>query len=260
MRFSKAEITLNYAILIIFTVIAVFPIVNVFLIAVNSNAFPAGLEFPRSFTSANFREVWNVTDFGDAYISSGIISVSVVALGTAVSVLSGYAFGTMRFFGSKALFLFFLLYYDLRSLQLTDTYWSVILPEASAMTAFGTFWMRAFFRSTPRAIVEAARIDGASRLRILVQVLLPSARPAIETLMVLLFLWSFNAFLLPLVMLQDQARQSAPLAVLLFVGLHQQQLPGLAAASVMLMLPVLILYVIFQRHFIRGMMGGSIVG
>jgi raffinose/stachyose/melibiose transport system permease protein len=128
------------------------------------------------------------------------------------------------------------------------------------MTAFGTFWMRAFFRSTPRAIVEAARIDGASRLRILVQVLLPSARPAIETLMVLLFLWSFNAFLLPLVMLQDQARQSAPLAVLLFVGLHQQQLPGLAAASVMLMLPVLILYVIFQRHFIRGMMGGSIVG
>jgi raffinose/stachyose/melibiose transport system permease protein len=128
------------------------------------------------------------------------------------------------------------------------------------MTAFGTFWMRAFFRSTPRAVMEAARLDGANPVRILLQVLLPAARPAIQTLMVLLFLWSFNAFLLPLVMLQDPARQTAPLAVLLFTGVHQNQLPGLAAASVLLMLPVLVVYVFFQRQFIRGIMSGSVVG
>src|SRR4051794_17310799 len=109
MRFSRAEVAANYAILTLFAAIAVFPVANVLLIAVNANPFPAGLEVPTSFTLANFRQAWTTTSFGSAYVSSAIIAVGVVAIGTACSVLSGYAFGTMRFAGQRALFLFFLL-------------------------------------------------------------------------------------------------------------------------------------------------------
>src|SRR4051794_36395559 len=140
MRFSRAEVTTNYAILTLFAAIAVFPVANVLLIAINADPFPAGLAIPTAFTTANFRQAWTTTSFGSAYVSSGIIAVGVVGIGTVCSVLAGYAFGTMRFAGQRALFLFFLLglivptegiliplYYDLRSLHLTDTYWSVIL-------------------------------------------------------------------------------------------------------------------------------------
>ena len=123
----------------------------------------------------------------------------------------------MRFRGSQILFYVFLLglmvpieamivplYYDLRDLGLADTYWALILPQIGASVAFGTFWMRAFFRGVPRSLVEAARIDGASSWFTLWRVLLPLARPAVLTMTVLLFMWTWNEFLLALVMVSDE--------------------------------------------------------
>ncbi len=106
-----------------------------------------------------------------------IVAVVVVSVSAVLSILSGYAFGMMRFRGATVLFYVFLLglmvpmeamivplYYDFRDLGLTDTYWGLILPQIGTSVAFGTFWMRAFFRGVPRSLVEAARIDGASSL------------------------------------------------------------------------------------------------
>ena len=133
-----------------------------------------------------------------------------------LSTLAGYAFGTMRFRGSDALFYLLLiglifpyeatvipLYYVFRDAGLTDTYWALILPQIGLSVPFGTFWMRAFFRSTPSALVEASRLDGASSFVTLWRVLLPQAWPAITTMIVLVFMWTWNEFLLALVMIQS---------------------------------------------------------
>jgi raffinose/stachyose/melibiose transport system permease protein len=268
---TRAERGMNYGILTFFCFIAVYPILNLCLIALQPDNAQVGSIIPRALTLANFDRAWHTGDFKSGFVSSTLITGTVTVASTILATLTGYAFGTIRFRGSRFLFGVFLLglviptegiviplYYDLRGLGLVDTYWSVILPQVAGSVAFGTFWMRAFFRSLPKSIAEAARVDGASSITILRSVLLPAARPAIQTLMVLLFLWSFTDFLLPLIMLQGQTLQTLPLNVLLFAGKRQTDVTGLAAAAVFLMVPLMLFYVVFQRQFIRGLLSGAV--
>jgi raffinose/stachyose/melibiose transport system permease protein len=124
--------------------------------------------------------------------------------------------------------------------------------------SFGTFWMRAYFRSVPRELVEAARMDGASTLRTLVRVLVPMGRPAIVTMMLVVFMWTWNEFLLALVMVSNEGLRTAPLGLSYFQGRYGADIPSLSAASVSVALPVVILYLFLQRHFIAGMLGGAL--
>jgi raffinose/stachyose/melibiose transport system permease protein len=152
------------------------------------------------------------------------------------------------------------LYFDLRDLGLTDTYWALILPQIGMSVAFGSFWMRAFFSSAPRSIVEAARIDGASSWTTLWRVLVPFGRPAILTMMVLVFMWTWNEFLLALVMVSSENLRTAPLGLAFFQGQHTSDLTLLAAGAVIVATPVVVVYVLLQRHFIRGMLTGAVKG
>jgi raffinose/stachyose/melibiose transport system permease protein len=152
------------------------------------------------------------------------------------------------------------LYFDFRRVHLLDTYWALILPQIGLSVAFGTFWMRAFFVSTPRSLVEAARIDGASSWTTLWRVLVPFGRPAILTMMVLVFMWTWNEFLLALVLVSSEDRRTAPLGLAFFQGQHTSDYTLLAAASVIVATPVVIVYVFLQRHFIRGMLTGAVKG
>jgi raffinose/stachyose/melibiose transport system permease protein len=126
--------------------------------------------------------------------------------------------------------------------------------------ALGTFWMRSFFRSTPRSLVEAARIDGASSWTILTKVLLPQARPALTTLCALVFTYTWNEFLLALVLVSgDETKQTAPLDLSFFAGTAKGNDPTkVAAAAVLVALPVVVAYILLQRHFIRGMLSGAV--
>jgi raffinose/stachyose/melibiose transport system permease protein len=197
----------------------------------------------------------------------------VVVVAVLFSVLSGYAFGLMRFRGQTVLFYVFLLglmipmeaiivplYYDMRDFGLTNTYWGLILPQIATSCAFGTYWMRTYFRSVPRSLVEAARIDGASPWFTLWRVLFPLARPAVLTMTVLLFMWTWNEFLLALVMVSDDNLRTAPLGLSFFQGRNTSDLTLMAAGSVIVALPVVIVYVFLQRHFIRGMLAGAVKG
>jgi raffinose/stachyose/melibiose transport system permease protein len=118
--------------------------------------------------------------------------------------------------------------------------------------------MRAFFRAAPMELIEAARIDGATTWQILWRVLVPIARPAIFTLVVLVFTWSWNDFLLALVMISDEAHRTAPLGLSVFKSRYGLDVPEVAAAAILVALPILILYVFAQRQFIRGVLSGSI--
>jgi raffinose/stachyose/melibiose transport system permease protein len=121
--------------------------------------------------------------------------------------------------------------------------------------------MRAFFRSTPRGLVEAARIDGASSFGVLVRVLLPQSRPALLTLCALVFTYTWNEFLLALVLITSPDKQTAPLGLSFFAGAVRAGDPTkVAAAAVLVMMPIVIVYILLQRHFVRGMLAGAIKG
>jgi raffinose/stachyose/melibiose transport system permease protein len=266
--------SLNYLLLTIFSVLALAPIVGILLTALHGpDDLVDGFAFPRPVTLDSFRQTWEEGGFASSLRTSLVITLVTVAISSVLSVLTGYAFGTMRFPGATALFYVFLfgllmpfeatiipLYYDFRRVGLTDSVWGVILPSAALSVAFGTFWMRAFFRSAPRSLLEAARIDGASSFGALVRVLLPYGRPAILTMVVLVFMWTWNDFLLSLVMLSGQNILTAPLSLVFFQTQRTSHVQLLAAASIIVALPVLIVYVFLQRHFIRGMVSGSLNG
>lgn len=264
MRISRAERAANYAILVVFAVFALFPLVTVLVAALGvERDAPGGL--------ANVGIAWEMGRFGTYLRNSLLVSGFVVTVSTVLSVLAGYAFGAMRFAGQGVLFYVFLLgimapteviivplYFDLRTLGLTDTFWAVAMPQVAQSVAFGTFWLRAYFRGTNRSIVEAARLDGAGHLRTLVSVLVPLARGSIVTLVVLLFLWTWNEFLIPLVMLpSNEALRTAPLGLGFFQGQYTQGFALLAAGAVIVATPIVLAYVVLQRQIISGMLEGA---
>jgi raffinose/stachyose/melibiose transport system permease protein len=270
---GRGEQAVNYAILAFFSLVALYPVVGILLTALAPPGELTGFGIPSSIDLGNFREAWVEGHFSTYLRSSAIVAVSVVAASTVLSILSGYAFGTMRFRGSTMLFYAFLLglmvptealvvplYFDLRELELTDTYWALILPQVALSVAFGTFWMRAFFRATPRSLLEAARVDGASSWTTLWHVLVPFGRPAILTMMVLVFMWTWNEFLLALVMVSSENLRTAPLGLAFFQGQHTSDFSLLAAGAVIVATPVVLVYVFLQRHFIRGMLSGAVKG
>jgi raffinose/stachyose/melibiose transport system permease protein len=271
---SRAERAANYAILIAFAAFALFPILTILSAALgpddSAGAGGASTGFPAPHLD-NFARAWEIGRFGDYIRMSLAVSAFVVVVAVLLSVMSGYAFGTMRFRGQGVLFYLFLLgimmpseaiavplFFDLRTLGLTDTFWAIALPQVAMSVAFGTFWMRAYFRSSSRAIVEAARIDGASHWRTLWQVLVPPARPAIVTLMVLVFMWTWNEFLIPLIMVTKESLRTAPLGLTFFQGQYTSGFTLLAAGAVIVATPVVVFYLLLQRHFIRGLLEGSV--
>jgi len=272
---TRRERFLSHLLLIGFASCAVFPLLSLVQLAFTVARSPAaGAPSVDVFGIDNFVRAWVVGRFGPSLLSSFIVATCVLLLTITLSTMTGYAFGTMRFRASRPLFLLLLLgiilpyeatvvrlYYDLRAIHLTDTYWGLILPQVGLYVSFGTFWMRAFFRSTNRNLIEAAQIDGAGSMTILLRVLVPQARAALLSLAVLIFVWTWNEFLLALVLAQKEAVRTAPLALALFVGgQHRQEFPVMAAAAVLLGVPVLIVYSILQREFISGFVSGSVAG
>jgi raffinose/stachyose/melibiose transport system permease protein len=254
---DRREQFLAHLFLGLFALIALAPIAKIVLTALGE--------------SDSFSMAWQDGHFGMYLRSSLLVSLSVVAISGVLSILAGYAFGQMRFRGEQVLFYVFLLglmvpleativplYYDLRDLGLTDTYWALILPQAGVSVAFGTFWMRAFFRSIPRSLVEAARLDGSSSWSTLWRVIMPLARPAVLTMVVLVFMWTWNEFLLALVMVSDEDLRTAPLGLAFFQGRNTSDEALLAAGSLIVAAPVVIVYLFLQRHFIRGMLSGAV--
>jgi len=269
---SRRERVFAYAFLTFFAVVSLFPIVGVVLLALNPRDAPvSGFGLPSEFHPETFKEAWEIGHLSTYLRSSLIVSTAVVIGSTILATLSGYAFGTMDFRGKDWLFYLLItgmilpfeamiipLYYDLRSIGLTNTYWSLILPQIGLNVCFGTFWMRAYFKSVPRSMLEAAEVDGAGSLRTLLRVALPPGKPALLTLVVLMFMWSWNEFLLPLVMVTDDALRTAPLGLAFFAGQRTTDRVGMAAAAVIVSLPIVIMFLFFQRSFIRGMATGSV--
>ena len=152
------------------------------------------------------------------------------------------------------------LYYDLKELGLTSTYWALILPQIGLSVSFGTFWLRSFFLSTPRALWTPRGSTARQLVGTLWRVLFPQALPAMTALVVLFFIFTWNEFLLALVMIQDQDIRTAPLVLADFAGSQRGQvnLPLTAAAALIVAAPVVVVYIALQRRFIDGLLAGAV--
>ena len=279
MKSSPYERVVTYSVLIAFTLMVLYPMLSIVFLALHEKTdLVTGFAFPTSPDLSSFTAAWTQDDgaggpgFGRLFTNSFIVAGVVTVVAAVLSIGTGYAFGTMRFRGDRIIFPIVLLgiifpyeatviplYYDFQRFDLLNSYWALILPQIGQSVSFGTFWMRAFFRSSPRSLVEAARIDGATSLGVLLRVLLPQARPALMTLGTLVFVYTWNEFLLALVLIQDTNMQTAPLGLSYFAGAARAGDPTkVAAAAVLVAGPVLIVYVFLQRHFIRGMLAGAV--
>jgi raffinose/stachyose/melibiose transport system permease protein len=268
----------TYFVLIAFALLAIYPMVSILFLAFHKKTdLVTGFSLPTTFSLQTFVDAWNEGHFGQGMWGSFLVATTVTAVSAVLSLFTGYAFGTMRFRGSGLLFNLIVvglifpyeatvipLYYDFLNyhpagINLAGSYWALILPQIGQSVTLGTFWMRAFFLTTPKALVEAGRIDGADSFRVLRSILLPQARPALLTLCLLVFIYTWNEFLLALVLLAGSNNTTAPLGLSFFAGAVRGSDPTkVAAASVLVAAPILIVYLFLQRHFIRGVLAGAI--
>lgn len=274
---ARREQIVSYVILFLFAIFAIYPFISTVLVAFNPpDQAVSGLAIPHHWSLKSFTSAWNNSQagIGRSLLNSIILSVVVVGVSVLLSILTGYAFGTMRFRGSKLIFGVFLigmmvpyeatvipLYYEFRDIGLLDTYWSMILPDIGGSMAFGTFWMAAFFRGFPTELLDSAKSDGATRWQMLWRVIVPTAGAPILTLATILFIWTWNNLLLAIVMITDPHRQMAPAALNYFVGLqYGSNYQVTCAAAIMVALPVMVVYYVLQRRYGADVLAGSVKG
>lgn len=274
MKSRRSEGLFGYALLVIGALLALYPFASILMLALTpAGERASGFSIPSSLTLENFVVAWTRGGFGQAIWSSLVVAVAVVVGACLVSILAGYAFSTMRFPGRFILLGILLiglimpyegiivpLYYLLDGMGLLNTYWALILPQIATSVSLGVLWMRTSYTNVPASLAEAASIDGASRWATLWKVYFPISVPAVMTLGTLLFLYTWNEFLMALVLVpQNPAVQTAPLALSFFAGSTRNFDPAVtAAAAVTVALPILIVYVIFQRRFISGVVAGAV--
>lgn len=264
-----------YLLLTLFLLLAIIPFAAIALTALKSqNELARGaFSLPEVWRWSNYAEAWNQGRFSQYSLSSVIVVIPVVLVSTLLAVMMGYAFGRMRFPFSRTLFFILLLgimvplealiiplYYNLRAMRLLDTYYALILPQIGLSVSFGTFWMRGFFAQVPQDLVDAATVDGCNSWDTLWRVLLPIVPPAILSMMVLFFIWTWNDFLLALVLVSTEELRTLPLGLAFFQGQRTANIPLIAAGATMVAIPAIMMYIAFQRQFIRGVTGGAVQG
>jgi len=231
------------------------------------------LAWPESPNWENYREAWEQGGFDRLFYNSTVVALAVVVPSVLLSAMTGYAFARYAFRGRDALFGYMLLgmvvplqalvvplFYMMRELHLLDSLWALILPQIALSMSFGTLLMRQAFSSVPGDIVEASVLDGATSWQILWQVMFPLSRPLIGTLGLLFFIWTWNEFLLPLVVNIDPKYHTLPVGLLNFQGRWSANMPVMAAGATIIFLPLVVIFAVFQKQLIEGLTEGALKG
>jgi len=253
-------------ILVLLGLMTVYPFVYMLLGSLKSNPEiirtpPTFL--PEHFTMDNYRLVLKENRFGRYFVNSLGLAVGKTALILYTSVFFGYVFAKLRFRGRNALFLFVLatmmipwpvtlapMYQLMTWFGWVGTYWSLVVP--SLVSTFGIFMMRQFMATVPDELIEAARIDGAGEFTIFHLVMIPNVTAALSALGIFQFLWVWDDYLWPFLMLQSMDMYTLPVGLSLFNGQYFSNHGGVFAAASIAVMPVILVYLLFQRQFIEG--------
>ncbi len=246
-----------------------FPIYWMFVTAIRPEAelFGGNVSLlPTGWVWSNFSDALNALPFLKWAWNSTVISVVAVVITVALNLLCGYAFAKFRFAGRDILFIGILsalmipiqvimvpLFLVVADLGLLNNYWGVILPRAAE--AFGIFMVRQFMISIPDELLEAARLDGASELTIFLKVVVPLSKPIIAVLIIFTFMWRWNDFVLPLIVLTDQEMYTVQLGLNLLKGQYNTEWTDLMSIALLSLVPMLVIFVFFQRQLIQGIAG-----
>ncbi len=234
-----------------------------------------GLEswIPSHFVWGNYPEVFATEgiQFGRWYWNSIYVAAAVTFLQVFSSSLAAFSFARLQWPGRDRVFLLYLgtmmlpwlvmmvpNYQLMIKLSIVDTYWGLIIP--ASFGAFGTFLLRQFMLAIPAEIDEAAEIDGASKWQLYWDVILPLARPGLITLSIFTFISNYHSFFWPLVMMKSVHRYTLPIGLLFFDSTQGQQTNLLMAAITMSVVPMILIFVLLQRHLVRGIQLGAVKG
>jgi ABC-type glycerol-3-phosphate transport system permease component len=263
----------RYFVLIFFALICLIPLFWVLASSVKTTAEiaqnPLGL--PMAIKWTNYIEAWTVGRFGKYFLNSVIVSAPIVFGSLLLASLAGYGLARLKFQGSNVVFYAFLiglmvpfqsvmipLFYILKDIGFLGTYLAMIVPSIALGLPFGIFFMRAFFAGLPGELADAAEIDGCNEWNVFWRVMLPLAGPAVSTLAVLSFMGAWNSFLLPLIYMQKEALRPLVIGLMFFKDAYARNVPLTMAGATIVMLPIILIYLIFQRKFIQGLTAGAL--
>jgi len=255
-------------------VVTILPFVTMFSAALApSGTYPPGLQWPTNPQWQNFADAFQSAQMGRLLLSSSIIALGVVPASVLIGTMAGFGLAKLAPRGSKVIYLLFVLgltlpfegiitplYYEVRALGILNTKLAIILPLIGLYMPFSVFWMRAHFVNVPEEMSEAAQIDGASAWQQFWLIQVPIARPAILSLAILQFLWTWNQFLLPMVVEEVPLERTMAGALGAFQSQWGTNIPLLCAGSLIIIAPTVLLFLIFQRQFVAALLQGAVKG
>ena len=262
------------AVLAVLAVITLIPFLLVLVNAVKSSQdYTANgpLALPDALYFQGIVDFWVRVDFGEKLVNSTVIAGSVAVLAVLVAIVTSYALGIGRVKGRMWIVAVFLLanllpqealvyplYFLAKEADLYDTKLAVIIIFTAIQSAFGVYLLTSVLSTFPREIIEAARIDGANRWQVLWRVVVPLSWPTLSVLLVFFFIWTWNEFFIPMIMLVSNDNQTVPVALGVLQGQRLMDATAQSASALLGIIPAVVFFLIFQRTLTRGIAVGAV--
>ena len=270
-RVRPSSIVLNVGLFLV-ALVTMIPVLWMlsasFMATGEAGSFPPPF-LPKHPTLEHYRALADRLQMGRYFINSIIVAGAVTLVSLFFNSMAGYVFAKINFKGRDGVFRFLLsgmvvpaqvtmlpLFLLLKTFGFVNTYMGAIIPGLASI--FGIFLIRQFAGSIPDSLIEAAQIDVAGEFKIYRSIILPLCRPILYTLALFTFMGTWNDFMWPLIIMTDDSRYTLPVALANLMGEHALDLELMMAGSVVTILPVLILFLVFQRHYVRGIMVGGV--
>ena len=228
---------------------------------------------PHHATAQNYVDAWKSNEFGHYFLNSVIVSVASTFAAVLLAAMMAYAFARFRFYGRTILFGLLLLglmvpammllipqFLLAKKLMLLDSLWGLVVFYTGGNLALNTFLLRSFFADIPHELEEAMVVDGAGPWRRFWRLVLPLSRPALATVAIFTFLGSWDEFVWALTIINDPGKRTLPIAIALFQGQHATSWGLVFAASAIAVVPVILIFAVFQRQFVSGLSTGALKG
>ncbi|POZ93130.1 carbohydrate ABC transporter permease [Petrotoga halophila] len=272
---KKLSVLFNYIFFIILAIIFVYPLYLMFITSFKSTreVFLDPFGLPNTWSLQPFLDVWNEANFNIYFLNSVVITAFSLIILLICASLSAYALARFNFKFNNVVFLIFLagimipirlgilpLFILMRNLNLLDTRLSLILTYSASGMPMSVFLLTGFFKTIPRELGDAARVDGCNEFQIFYKIMLPLIRPALATVTLVNFVPWWNDFFFPLLFIRSDHLKTIPLGMTIFFGQYMTDWGHLFAGMVIASIPMLVLYIIMSKQFISGITAGAVKG
>ena len=271
-RFA-GSMAVQYVIACLWGAIVLFPLLDLLVLSVKTlpEIVSHPFQWPTQINWSNYVVAWTQGDIGRLLLNTAVVAIGSVVMVVGLSSAASYVLGRFSFRGNQAIYLMFLsglalpiqllavpLFILIRQMGLLDNPLSLILVYGSSGLSFSVFLLTSFVRSVPKELEEAAFMEGATPFQVYLRVVMPIMRPVLATVALFNFVGAWNGFFFPLVLLTNPSRMTVSVGVLSFVGVYSTQWNYLVPALIMVMLPMVLVFSLASRQFIRGLTAGAL--